>query len=618
MTLTEAETVGAGLAVVGSHATASVTIVDRQTDNELSVSVTAPKTVAEGDVARFTVKVGGGESTAPVRVSYSLGGTATAPADYTAPSPTTVSIPAGRQTATIAIQTRTDTVLEPDETLVLTLTGAETANGSARVGSPKAATTAIQDPVYLSINRVNQALLPGIARATAADALEGVSARMAQAAQGAPPAATATWAGLTGLYRALQANERAVQDGSYDLARVLGGSSFLVPLSSHDGESGSGAGAVVWGGGDFRGIGGGDGDADDVDWEGSVWSARLGADLRFVDNLIAGLALSWTGGALEYVDQLAPTYREGTYATWLIGAYPYVGWNTAGLGLWATGGIGFGGVSIDDADEDYEKQEAGLTQWSLGAGASMTLLSTDDFMAGGTTALKLRAEGFFGGASVAENEAKTIQKLDVGVQQARAVVETSHAWHFAGGGSLKPALEVGGRFDGGDGETGVGLEVGGGVTWADPGSGLTVAARGRALVLRDNYGEWGVSGLIELDPGAAGHGLSMSVRPTWGVTASGVDGLWEHGTVDLPAGSRPGGRVEAEIGYGLPAFGVTGVLTPFAEAALTDAGARSLSLGGRLEIGAAFDLNLEAERSESADPNAAPEHDLTLEGSVRW
>ena len=153
---------------------------------------------------------------------------------------------------------------------------------------------------------------------------------------------------------------------------------------------------------------------------------------------------------------------------------------------------------------------------------------------------------------------------------------------------------------------------------ADPGSGLTVAAAGRALVLRDTYGEWGLSGVLQLDPSAAGHGLSLRVRPAWGVTASGVDGLWEHGTARLRAGRRPAGRVEAEIGYGLPALGLTGVLTPFARAALSDAGARSLSLGGRLALDAAFDLTLEATRRESADPNAPPQHDLTLEGTSRW
>ena len=612
---TETFTVRVMLGNGGSPQVATVTITDTDT---LQVSVTAPKTVAEGDVARFTVRVGGATSTAPVNVSYSLGGTAKAPADYSAPNPTMVSIPAGQQTATIAIQTKPDKVLEPDETLKVELTQATTTAGAAEVGSPKSATTTIQDPVYHSINRVNETLLPGVTRASAAGALEAVSARMALAAQGDPPAATADLAGLTGLYRALLANERAVQDGSYDLAQVLGGSSFLVPLSSHDGAGGGGIGGAVWGGGDFRQIGGGDEDADDVDWGGSVWSARLGADMRFIDSLLTGLVVSWTSGGLEYTDELAPSDREGTYATWLIGAYPYVGWSTTDFGLWATGGFGFGGVSIDDAEEAYDAQEADLTQWSLGVGGSVTLLSTDGMIEGGVTDLKLKAEGFLAGASVAENEAKTITQLDVGVNQARAAVEASHAQFFAGGGSLKPSLEVGGRLDGGDGDTGAGLEVGGGLAYADPGSGLTVAASGRALMLRDNYGEWGLSGLIQLDPNAAGHGLSMSVRPTIGVTASGVNGLWEHGTLDLLSGSQAGGRVEAEIGYGLPAFGMTGVLTPFAGAALTDAGAYSLSVGGRLELGPAFGLILEAERSGSTDPNATPEHDVTLEGSFRW
>ena len=591
--------------------TVMVTIED---NDQLSASVTVPETVTEGEVARFTVSLSGGTSTANVVVSYTVGGTAKAPGDYTAPSGS-LTIQSGESSGRIPIQTNTDNEIEPDETLVVTLTAVQTDNGSARVGSPSSATTAIQDPVFHSLNRVNQTLLPGVVRASAASALEAVSWRMAEAAQGDPPA-SADLAGLTGLYRALLANERALQDGSYDLAKVLGGSSFLVPLSSHDGDSGSQVGIAVWGGGDFRTIGGGD--ADTVDWDGSVWSARLGADMRFVDSLLTGIAVSWASGALDYVDATPREDREGTYATWLVSAHPYVGWTTPDFGLWVSGGFGFGGVTLDDSEEDA--QEADLTQWSVGAGGSVTLLSTDWFIAGGTTAVKLKAEGFLAGATVAENESKLIQELTVGVNQARAAIEASHAQHFAGGGSLRPSLEIGGRFDGGDGETGAGLEVGGGLTYADPGSGLTVAGTGRALVIRDgNYGEWGLSGLIQLDPNAAGHGLMMSVRPTFGVTASGVSGLWEHGTLDLlSSGDAAGGRVEAEIGYGLAAFGTAGVLTPYAGASLTDAGAHSLSLGGRLELGPAFDLTLELERSDSADPDTAAEHDITLEGSFSW
>ena len=608
MTLTTVTTDGSAPAVLGQ---VMVTIED---NDELSVSVTAPKTVAEGDVARFTVKVGGGESTAPVNVSYSLGGTAKAPADYTAPSPTMVSIPAGQQAATIAIQTKADKVLEPDETLVVTLTEATTTAGTATVGSPKSATTRIQDPAYHSINRVNRTLLPGVMRASTASALEAIGWRMAEGAQG-NPAATADLAGLTGLYRALQANEYTLQDGSYDLAKVLRGSSFLVPLSSHDDDSDAGIGFAVWGGGDFRTIAGGDVAA--VEWGGSVWAARVGADLRFVDSLLTGIVISFASGALDYADATPRDDREGTYGTWLASVHPYVGWTTSDFGLWASVGFGRGGLTLDDSEADA--QESDLTQWSVGAGGSVTLLSTDWFIAGGTTAVKLKADGFLATATVSESENKLLQELTVGVNQARAAIEASHAQHFAGGASLKPTLEIGGRFDGGDGETGAGLEVGGGLTYADPGAGLKVAATGRALVVRDgNYGEWGVSGLLQWDPDAAGHGLMMSVRPTFGVTASGVNGLWEHGTFDLLAGSdQPGGLVKAEIGYGLPAFGPAGAITPYIGASLTDAGDHSLSLGGRIELGQMMELGLEAELRESARGGMV-EHDITLEGSVRW
>ena len=579
------------------------------------MSVTGPETVVEGSAATFTVSLSGGTGSMPVVVDYSTAdSTATAGKDYTAPSGK-LTIAAGGESGTFRIQTTEDKVVDPHETLVVKLTGVSTAAGAARVGSPRTASTTIVDPVYESINRVNEAVLPGVARAAAASNLDAVSRRMELAAPGAAPMTSADLAGLTGLYRALQANERALQDGTFDLAQVLGGSSFLMPLSSHDGMEGPGIGFAVWGSGDFRGLSGGDPDAADVDWEGSAWSARLGADMRFIDSLLAGLAVSWAGSALDYEDDTGGADMSGTYGSSLISVHPYVGWTTPDFGLWATGGLGWGDVTIDDSVADA--QTAGLTQWSVGAGASVTVLATDAMIAGGTTALKLKGEGFFAGATVAESEARTIDELTVDVNQARAAVEASHAQRFAGGGTLTPALEVGARFDGGDGETGAGVEVGGGLSYAD--SGLAVEARGRVLVLHGgNYGEWGLSGLFQYDPGTAGHGLMVSVRPAWGATVSGVAGLWEHGTLDLLGGNNPaGGRVEAEIGYGLSVFGAAGVLTPYAGATLTGAGTGSLSLGGRLQLAPAFEVSLEALRQQS-DLDTTPEHGLTLEGTINW
>ena len=595
--------------------TATVTIVD---DDKLTMSVTGPETVVEGSVATYTVTLAGGTSSAAVVVDYNTAeSTATKDKDYTEPSGK-LTIALGSPSGRIAIQTTADKVVDPRETLVVKLTGGTmmTAPDEVKfgVGTPAKAATEIIDPVFESINRVNQALLPGVTRASAASTLDALSRRMELAAPANAPMPSADLAGLTNLYRALQANERALQDGSYDLAQVLGGSSFLVPLSSHDGMEDTEISFAIWGSGDYRSISGGDPDAADVDWNGSAWGARLGADMRFIDSLLAGLAVSWTGSALDYEDDVDGADMSGTYGSSLISVHPYVGWTTPDYGLWAAFGLGWGEVQIDDSVADA--QSTAMSQWSLGGGASVTLLATDAMIAGGITALKLKAEGSLAHAEV--EKSNTIDALGVDVNQVRAILEASHAQHFPAGGSLTPSLEVGGRLDGGDGETGAGLEVGGGLSYAD--SGLAVEARGRALVLHGgNYGEWGLTGLFQYDPGTAGHGLMVSVRPTWGATASGVAGLWEHGTLDLLGGNdQAGGRVEAEIGYGLAVFGASGVLTPYAGALLTDAGANSLSVGGRLQIAPAFEVSIEALRSESADVEAAPDYGLTLEGAIRW
>ncbi len=110
-------------------------------DDELTVSVAGPgANVEEGQTATFTVTVTGTSTTAVV-VSYEVDTDAStaAAADYTAPSETELTIGAGVASGTIEVVTNTDAVLEPDETLVLKLTGASTAG---EVGVSTTAATA--------------------------------------------------------------------------------------------------------------------------------------------------------------------------------------------------------------------------------------------------------------------------------------------------------------------------------------------------------------------------------------------------------------------------------------------------------------------------------------------
>ena len=102
--------------------------------------------VTEGGPAEFTVTLAGGTSTADVEVTFTLGGTAMAGTDYTAPATLTLTLAAGVKTGTISIPTLDDGVLDPGETLTVTLSKATTTAGTADVdATAREATTTIMD-----------------------------------------------------------------------------------------------------------------------------------------------------------------------------------------------------------------------------------------------------------------------------------------------------------------------------------------------------------------------------------------------------------------------------------------------------------------------------------------
>ena len=53
-------------------------------------------------------------------------------------------------------------------------------------------------------------------------------------------------------------------------------------------------------------------------------------------------------------------------------------------------------------------------------------------------------------------------------------------------------------------------------------------AKARGLLAHEdtNYREWGASGSVRIDPGAAGRGLSLTLTPAWGADSGGAERLW--------------------------------------------------------------------------------------------
>ncbi|KAA2240329.1 T9SS type B sorting domain-containing protein [Chitinophaga agrisoli] len=117
----------------------------------LNVSDTADA-VEGGDIGGFSVSLPAGITvTEPVTVNYTVSGTATAGTDYITLTGTVV-IPAGQNSAAVPVTTVDDQVIEPGETVILTLNGGSSANHTfTGTGS---ATVSIADNDNIAANRV--------------------------------------------------------------------------------------------------------------------------------------------------------------------------------------------------------------------------------------------------------------------------------------------------------------------------------------------------------------------------------------------------------------------------------------------------------------------------------
>ena len=374
------------------------------------------------------------------------------------------------------------------------------------------------------------------------------------------------------------------------LARLLGTSSFVLPLAGLD----RGVPAItLWGSGDYRNLEGGEANA--LNWAGDVVTGQLGADARLRPDLLAGAVLSWSRGAFDYTDRNNDGSEvAGDYTSQFTSVHPYMGWTPQeGIRLWATGGFGWGEIEITE-DDEAPSSDSRLQMASVGG--SGRLLSEDGLFTSGTTTLRLKGEASVARVRVA-GDGNLLERMTVKAQRLRVLVEGTHQQALASGGQVTPSLEVGLRHDGGDGATGTGVELGGGLRYEEPAWGLTLEGRARVLAAYEGaYEEWGASGLVRLDPGADGQGLAFSLVPAYGQSTSGVNQLWEQGlTQGSGLAQAQRGRLDAEVAYGLPVLEHRGLVTPYSGVTL-GGGSQEVRIGGRWALGPALKLSLEGKR----------------------
>ena len=492
---------------------------------------------AEGAALAFRVTLDTAQSSA-VSVRYATSdGTATAGADYVATSGA-LRFEAGETAKTVSVPVLNDAHDEGSETLTLTLShpfGAELADGTAtgtinntgpipQAWIARFGRTVAEQVVEAVEARMRAPRVPGVEISLAGQRIGGPAGK-AGPEDGAAQAAERN---LADWLRNGTDPERQGSFGSRTLTQhdLLTGSSFAMTGGTQ--ESGSYA---LWGRGAVTRFDGRDGG---LTLDGEVASGMLGADWTR-GALMAGLVVSHSLGEGSYRGEDG----NGGVSSSLTGFYPWGRYSVSErLSLWGIAGYGEGTLTL--TPEGQAPTPTDLDLMMAAAGLRGVLVQAPE--AGGfELAVKSDALGVHTSTAKArDSDGGNLEAAEAEVTRLRLGIEGSRSFRFASGATLTPSAEIGVRLDGGDAETGFGVDIGGGLAWSDPQRGLSAELRGRGLLSHEakGFGERGFSGSLGFDPTPdTERDLKLTLSQTVGAQAAGgMDALLSRGTV---AGWRP-------------------------------------------------------------------------------
>ena len=285
------------------------------------------------------------------------------------------------------------------------------------------------------------------------------------------------------------------------------------------------------------------------------------------------------------------------------------------LKLWGALGYGEGDVTL-------KPQTGGSLESDIDWSMATTGLRGDVIAPQGSgLALAITSDALW--ARTSSDKTHELASSDSDVTRLRLGLEGSYRIATKGGGHVTPKLELGLRQDGGDAETGFGVELGGGLTWVDPSLGLSLELSGRTLITHDSddLEDRGFAASLLFDPKpATERGLSLVLRQEMGGPAEGgLDALFRVDPLEDRTGSgESAARWTAEAAYGMPAFSGRFTGSPHVGLDLA-ADTRNYSLGWRLtpaEGAPDISFGLKATRWES--DAVRPEHTLGAEISLQW
>lgn len=346
-----------------------------------------------------------------------------------------------------------------------------------------------------------------------------------------------------------------------------------------------------WGAVDFQTFEG-------LGYEGNATAFFLGADVMISPHVLLGAAVAHNRSESDYTYGTATQTLETTTTSVMpYGAYKP---NPKAV-IWGVVGRGGGEATTTVVNSSNESSDLTTSLGMFGASAR--------FASQGRMEFGIRGDAAFANMET-DDGTGAADALEAAVNRARLGLEAAMHYSSPGGPTITPYGELNLRYDGGDGVTGSGVEVAGGLrintsNFALDAHGHTVAAHSG-----DDFAESGFALMATFNPNRTMNGLSISIAPSWGQTSRSQSVVWTNSNFDQMPFNTGGGfgvnnglTMNANVGYGMFVQQDRFLLTPYFEYSQSSKDNTSMLLGAELKqlimSSSLVDMNFTLGRTDS-------------------
>ncbi len=322
--------------------------------------------------------------------------------------------------------------------------------------------------------------------------------------------------------------------------RLLHGSSFRHGMQG-------GSGVSVWGHGAVSRVQGADGA---LNLEGRVSSGMVGADWTG-DKGGLGVLVAHTRSEGEY----AMANDEGTHSAYLTGVYPNGCYAlSSGITAWGVVGYGRGSMTVEQVTTPVDLRMIGG-----GIYGRLGTVRKRGLELGIRSDALLVQMGANGTEELLEDQAQ-VSRLRLGLQG------TLRGIRLGTESTIVPSAELALRHDGGDAETGFGVDMQVGFRLSELESGLDIEVHAHAVLTHQDRGlqDQGLAGAVTWDPRPqSSEGLQVRVEHTIGAEAlGGAERLLRAETIQPQYRTHQTGGLRVQAGYGFALFSRAFTLQP--------------------------------------------------------